>query len=111
MLNDCFFSFQLSGLHETVWRRSASEESLWIWSIREIDSQLWCCVKNRIEIRNSDLTVARVIAKPTDDRLVYDVTQRDSDHVFIATSKGVFLINKSGLIDTYTVLACVRITG
>ena len=83
-------------MSERVFRQTTSEESLWIWSIRVIDDQLWCCVKNRIEIRDSDLFVDRIIAKPTDDRLVYDVTECNEEHVYIATSKGIFQINKTG---------------
>ena len=79
-----------------MWYRAKSTSSTWINEIRLIDDHLWCCLlDNKIEVRDLDLKLERTILLDDGVQWVWGVAERDEQSVFVATSDGVFLIDKA----------------
>ena len=89
-----------------MWQRQRDVPCDTLWSIRVIDDQLWLCLgtAGRIYVRNQDLSLDRTLIlwdvltspKNGNSHCVYDVTERDENLVYIATSEGLFVVEKLG---------------
>ena len=66
-----------------------------VWSLRIINEELYCCTLDSIEVFSKDLQLQRSITSSSGG-WICDVAERDEDHVFIATDKGLVVFTKSG---------------
>ena len=67
----------------------------YVFSLRAINDEIYCCTHNSIEVYSKDLQLRRSITSSS-FRGFNDVTERDEDHVFVARFDGLFVFTKSG---------------
>ena len=98
---DCtliFFVIQVHGclnLTKQLRQEKVAQIGKYVWSLRVINDELYCCTDNSIEVYSQDMQLQRSITSSSGGWF-RDVAERDTDHVFVATHKGLFVFTKSG---------------
>ena len=68
-----------------------------VWSLKCIDDELWCCHRGGITVYNFDLKKLRMITSNPDSDCIYSVESLDVNAVVIATDVGFSTCSTQGI--------------
>ena len=68
-----------------------------VWNLKLIDHELWCCHRGGITVYSFDLTKLRMIMSNPDSDCAYSAVSLDGNAVVIATDVGLSTCSKQGL--------------
>ena len=83
--------------------------------IRVIDDQIWCCMKNKIQVLSTDclelvrsIDINHVKLENAHGGFTVDVLDRDGKRVYVLREHKVLVYTKSGKNDQYYIHVCIH---